>query len=147
VLYLLHRKPSRITLLEIDHNRDWAYLSVPQPRCHDLFLFSHGDRLFSLPSWRNRVVSLLDDVSISLFKCLKHYFLLSSVYFKDTQYININRDEIIWIGANAPFQSKFIWSTYKLYKFNNFLSRKKKMRHKILHEISWNVHTTGHWYS
>jgi hypothetical protein len=92
-MYLLHRKLSRIALLEIDHSRDRVYPSVPQPRCHYLFLFSHGDRSFSLPSWRNRVVSLLDDISLSLFKCLKHYFLFSSVSSKDTQYMNINRDD------------------------------------------------------
>jgi hypothetical protein len=95
MLYLLHHKPSRIALLEIDHSQDRAYPSVSQSRCHDLFLFSHGDRSFSLPSWRNRVVFLFDDVSLSLFKCLKYYFLFFSVSSKDTQYININRDEII----------------------------------------------------
>jgi hypothetical protein len=118
MLYLLHRKISRIALLEIDHSQDRTYPSVPQTRFHDIFLFSHGNRSFSLPSWRNLVVFLLDDVSLSLFKCLKYYFLLSSVSSKDTQYMNINRDEIIWIGANAPFQPKFIWSTYRPYKFN-----------------------------
>jgi hypothetical protein len=117
-LYLLHRKFLRIVLLEIDHSWDRVYPSIPQPRCHDLFLSSHWDHSFSLPLWRNRVVSLLDDVSLSLFKCLKHYFLFSFVFSKDTQYMNINRDEIIWIGVNEPFQLKFIWSTYKKYKFN-----------------------------
>jgi hypothetical protein len=47
-LHLLHRKPPRISLLEIDHGWDWTYLYVPQSRYCDLFN-SHAETTHSHP--------------------------------------------------------------------------------------------------
>jgi hypothetical protein len=100
-MYLLHRKPSRIALLEIDHSRDRAYPHVPQPRYATSSILT-SRLLVLIPSWRNWTISLLDDIlSFSL-----SVFVLSCCFsHTDTEhqsiYIEISH---AWIGANTPFQ-------------------------------------------
>jgi hypothetical protein len=106
VLYLLHRKPSKIALLEIDHNRDRAYPSVPQPRYHDLFLFLHGDRSFSLPSWRNQVVSLLDGVSLFSLILSILVYCISYKYRAFIPHMYINREVICLNRCECTFSRK-----------------------------------------
>jgi hypothetical protein len=63
----LHRKLSRIALLEIDHSRDQAYLFIPQPRCHDLF-YSHTKTVCSHS--RHKGTELSSSLMVSLFLSL-----------------------------------------------------------------------------
>jgi hypothetical protein len=126
VLYLLHRKPSKIALLEIDYSRDRAYPSVPQPRCRDLF-DSHVETTRS-----HLVMEELDYLPLGwyylfLSKCFCSVMLFLTRRYRISIHIYrditcLNRCEYTFSGnrgANASFQPKFIWSTYRLYKFNS----------------------------
>jgi hypothetical protein len=106
VLYLLHRKFSRISLLEIDHSRDRAYLSIPQPKYHDIFLFSHEDRLLSLSSCRNRVVSLLDGVSFFSLILSILVYCISYRYRASIPPLYINREVICLNRCRCTFSRK-----------------------------------------
>jgi hypothetical protein len=86
-LHLVHRKPPRIALLEIDHSWDWTYPSVPQPRCHDLF-DSHAETTRSHP-----VTEELDYLYLGwCFFSLSAFILSCCILHTDTEYQSINRD-------------------------------------------------------
>jgi hypothetical protein len=111
-LHLIHRKPLRIALLKIDHNRNWVYPSVPQPICRDLF-DSHAETIRSHLVIEELNYLPLRWCSFFLSKCFCFVILYLT---HNIEYQSINRDITglnrcvntplkAWIGTTTSLQA------------------------------------------